>query len=237
MKLKPAFSVLVLILSTHFLYSQTVTGIVPKKDKFHPYLSVGVGASWSVIDNRMEIRDALKPGISYKLAIHTKPWFYWSAEYTKFKIHEAHPAITGIHSWNSELNGNMLFNFGRSDLKFKTNFGVGMMDWYGTYIGPSWNDNKNYYIGMQLTDHWIYGTLGCGVEHEIGRYFSASADFRMRFASKNKEMVSICDTGFFIGASYNLRKTLPPAARNSTSAHSKNNNKKKSRIYKWLKTR
>ncbi|HTL80744.1 MAG TPA: hypothetical protein VL651_03510, partial [Bacteroidia bacterium] len=106
-----------------------------------------------------------------------------------------------------------------------------------TYIGPSWNDNRNYQIGMTLTDHWIYGTLGSGLERDLGRYFSVSADFRFRFASGNNELLSISDTGFFFGASWNLRKRLPQSAKNNNASNRRTNNQKRSRVYKWLKSR
>lgn len=210
------------------------TAIVPGKKTFRPFLAVNTGLSYSVINNRKEVRGNYKPGITGGLSFYTSPWFALSGDYTWFFPHDASPAFVDIHSWNSEFNCNFIMGIGKTDMKFKALFGVSYMNWKGTFIGPSLNDNNKYYYGLVVDQHWVAGNLGCGISHTIKGNFIAGLDFRTRFASEKRDLVSISDTAFNLGLTWQMRgssadmKNNPDAHRKTTKAHS-------NRLYKWMK--
>ncbi|MBI3509878.1 MAG: hypothetical protein HY064_04385 [Bacteroidetes bacterium] len=226
---------MILFFAAHLGAQETYMGIVPGSAKFHPFISIGGGPCFSVINNRKEVKGNYKPGDHFFIGIHTKPWFYWSFEYSGF-VNHASGSINDIKAWNSELDGNFLFDIGQTKYLFKFLFGAGHLDWRGTYIGPSLNDNNKYYIGMRLMEKWYCGNLGCGVARTLGRGFMISADYRMRFASEKKDLLSISDTGFYFDVAWNIhgKKFY---GENQHDMDKKQNKGKPGRIYKWMKNR
>ncbi|MEO5642133.1 MAG: hypothetical protein ABIS12_02340 [Bacteroidia bacterium] len=206
-------------------------GITPSKPtppKFRKHFAYASAFSYSVINNRKEIRGQFKPGINFGLGFYTKPWFYWSGEYTDFFRHNTSPGFNNIYAWNAELNGNLLMGSATSDMKFRFVFGLSYLDWAGTFVGPDVVDDKTWYIGKLIEQNWVAGTIGFGFAHPIGNYFNGYADFRMRFASEKKDLISISDTAFNFGLQFNPY---------SVDTKKKSKNAHPSRIYRWLKRR
>ena len=201
---------------------------------FDRYLSIGGGTSWSVINNRKETRGQYKMGFNGHAAWHTSPWFSVSADYTWFLPHHSSPAFNDIKSWNSELNGNLSMAIGQSDLLFKTMFGLSYMEWEGTYVGPSLNDNNKYYYGLLVEQSWVGANLGCGLSYSINRNLAATFDYRLRFASEKRDLFSISDTGFFLSLDWKFRgpENLETDQTGKKRKPAKNRH---GRIYKWLK--
>lgn len=224
----------VLLFSVSLSAQQTYTGITPGQKTFRSYLAVGVAGSYSVINNRKEVRGQYKPGVNVNAAWFTSPWFCFSADYTSFFPHNASPAFENIRSWNTELNGNLIMNVGDSKLCFKTLFGVSYMSWQGTFIGPSLNDNNKYYYGLLVKQDWVAANLGCGFTHTITGNLNASFDFRMRFASEKKDLISISDTGFFLGVQWQV-KGHPYDGDDNHKARRKTTKGRPGRLYKWMK--
>ncbi len=215
-----------------FLKAQnTKAAIVPAKPyvpKFRKHLAVSSAFSYSVINNRKEIRGQYKPGINVGIGFYTKPWFYWSGEYSYFFKHNSSPGFENINAWNTEFNGNMLMGTTTNDLKFRFLFGLTYMQWKGTFVGPDVTDDKTWYIGKLIEQNWVGGNLGAGFSHPFGKCFNGYADFRMRFASQDKDLISISDTSINLGIQFNPYSF--EKQKKSKSAHP-------SRLYRWLKKR
>lgn len=212
----------------------THTGIVPSQHTFHPFLSLGPGFSYSVINNRKEVRGQFKPGINGHMMLYTSPWFAISGDYSSFIRHSA-LSFNDIRSWNAELNGNLFMNVGQTNLFFKVLFGVEYMDWRGTFVGPTLNDNNKYYYGLMVKENWIAGNFGCGVAGRLAPHLNAFGDFRMRFATEEQDLISISDTGFFIGIDYSFQQAAKPATHDSYKGKHKTTKNKSGRLYRWLK--
>jgi hypothetical protein len=223
-----------LLLSFAAFGQETHTGFVPGKQKFRPYLAFNGGINWAVINNRKEVRGVYKPGLSGGISWYTSPWFNITAEYSWFLPHNSSPSFENIHAWNSELNCNLFMGIGQTKLKFRTLFGLSYMNWKGTFIGPSLNDNNKYYYGLVVGQHWLAGNLGCGVSRMIYSNLNATAGFRMRFASEEKDLVSISDTAFDFGLSWQLKKRAVKTDDNS-GAYRKTTKNRSGRLYKWMK--
>jgi hypothetical protein len=200
----------------------------PPAPKFKKHFALSSAFSYSVINNRKEVRGQYKPGINAGLNFYTKPWFYWSGEYTYFFRHSSSPGFENINSWNTELNGNLLMGAATTDLKFRFIFGVTYMQWDGIFVGPDVADDKTWYIGKLIEQDWVGATLGAGFSHPFGNYFNGYADFRMRFASQEKDLVSISDTAFNFGVQFNPY---------SIEKKKKSKNARPSRFYRWVKKR
>lgn len=200
----------------------------PVVPKFKRHFAYSSSFSYSVINNRKEIRGQYKPGVNFGLGYYTHPWFYWSAEYTRFFKHNTSPGFDNIYAWNTELNGNLLMGTATSDMKFRFVFGLSYLDWAGTYVGPDVVDDKSWYIGKLIEQNWLAGTIGFGFAHPIGSYFNGYADFRMRFTSQDKDLIGISDTAFNFGVQFNPY---------SVDTKKKSKNARPSRIYRWLKRR
>ena len=213
------------------------TGISTSPPKFKKHLAVGSAFSYAVINNRLEMRGQFKPGVNFNLNYCTKPWFRWSMEYSYYFPHNSSPGLANIHAWNTELNGNFQMNVGQSDLLFRLVFGASYLDWKGTYVGPDLTDNHTWYIGKLIEQNWVAGNLGVGFSHTIGKQFNGYADFRMRFASEEKDLVSISDTEFLFGVQWEP-KMKSYNGENNTGQNKKAKSKSGAgRVYKWLKKR
>lgn len=213
------------------------TGFVAGPPKFHKHLAPSAAFSYSVINNRKEIRGQYKPGINVGLHFVTRPWFSWSAEYSYFFKHNSSPGFEGIQSWNAELNGNFAMGIANSDLKFRFVFGGNYLKWSGTFVGPSLNDNLGWYEGKIINQDWVGANLGVGFEHPIGNYMLGYIDFRIRFASEEKDLVSISDTSFNFGLRWSPPNKFLPAKKNNNSHKKNSKHSNQSRIYKWLNRR
>jgi hypothetical protein len=230
------FSALIIFFPANLFSQEVHTGITTGKDEFKPHWRIGPAFTYSVVNNRKEARGEYKPGIGGHACFYTSPWFSVSAEYSWFVPHAAGPAFADIHSWNAETNGNLFMKIGETDLFFKTLFGVSYMQWSGIYVGPTLNDNHKYYPGLKVEQSWFAGNLGCGVAYDLNAHVRTNLDFRMRFATEQRDLVSISDTGFFLGFDWDLKAT------DKKSQHKKNSGKRKTtkprggRLYKWLKT-
>ncbi|CAN5139132.1 hypothetical protein BH09BAC5_BH09BAC5_08980 [soil metagenome] len=209
----------------------THTGIVTEKPapKFKKHFAVGSAFSYSVINNRKEIRGQYKPGLNFNADFYTHSWFFWSGEYSYFFKHNSSPGFENINSWNTELNGNLLMGVTTSSLKFRFIFGMNYLNWKGTYVGPDVVDDKTWYIGKEIDQQWVGFNLGFGLMYPLGNHITSYADFRMRFASEKRDLISISDTSFNVGFQFNPFSSV----ENST----KSKNAHPSHIYKWLKKR
>jgi hypothetical protein len=214
---------------------ETKTGISTSRKVFKPYLAGGMSLSYSVINNRKEPRGQYKPGVNVNANFYTSPWFSVSGEYTWFFTHSASPAFENIHSWNTEVNGNVLMGIGQTSLMFKALFGVSYMNWSGTFIGPSLNDNNKYSYGMVVKQDWIAGNLGCGMLHPLNKNINASFDFRMRFASEKNDLLSISDTAFLLGIQWKITDSEEDVRKKSSKGKRKTSGGRSGRMYKWLK--
>lgn len=199
----------------------------PKPAKFKKHFALSSALSYSVINNRKEVKGAYKPGFNAGIDFYTHPWFYWSAEYTRFFTHRSF-GFENIQSWNSELNGNLLMGVATTSLKFRLVFGMTYLKWEGTFTGPDVTDDKTWYIGKLIQQDWIGGNLGFGFAYPLGNHFSVYSDFRMRFASEKKDLFSISDTAFLAGIQFNPFQE---------GMNKRSSNANPSRIYRWLKKR
>ncbi|MFN8712877.1 MAG: hypothetical protein ACK5Z2_08480 [Bacteroidota bacterium] len=257
----PILFVAVLTFSAAKLDAQEQQGIaidslvqpVIKPVKWKPKLMPGAAFSYSVINNRKEIRGLYKPGMNFSLFYLHRPWFGISAEYTYHFIHPAAPAIDGIRSWNADLNGNLIMKLGESDLFFNAIFGVGYLKWDGVYIGPNsaHTDFRDFTYGMIISQTWVSANLGAGFSHSIGKRFVGYGNFKVRFASEEVDLFSISDTGFQFGVRADISakpknvrdKTNEPRKRSiSLNERTPNSNVKKKGgkskskyVYRWLK--
>jgi hypothetical protein len=200
----------------------------PKPVKFRRHLAASSAFSYSVINNRKEVRGSYKPGFNAGIEFYTHPWFYWSAEYSYFFPHKSTPGFEDIHAWNSELNGNLVMGMATSSLKFRFIFGATYLKWQGTFVGPDVTDDKTWYIGKRIHQDWLGANLGFGFAYPLGKHFNVYSDFRMRFASEKRDLFSISDTAFITGIQFN--PFSPDASRKPANA-------RPSRIYRWLKKR
>ncbi len=200
----------------------------PTAPKFKKHFAYAAAFSYSVINNRKEVRGQYKPGVNVGLHFYSRPWFYWSGEYSYFFKHKSSPGFENINSWNTELNGNLLMGAATSDLKFRFIFGLTYMEWDGIFVGPDVTDDKTWYIGKKIEQDWVGANMGFGFAHPFGKHFNGYIDFRMRFASQERDLISISDTAFNFGVQYN-----------PFSDDNKKKTKKGrfSRIYRWPQKR
>lgn len=234
---KRLFIFFLMISGTGLFAQDNLTAIPLGEPEFKPFLTVGAGMSYSVINNRKEVRGKYKPGINTNLTFYTSPWFALSGDYTYFFKHDASPAFEDIHSWNTELNGNLIMGMGQSDFRFKAVFGVSYLNWQATYVGPTLNDQSDYYYGMPLTQEWIAGNLGCGLSKNLGRDFIASFDFRTRMTSEKRDLIGISDTAFMFGFAWHVRNINDAEIKTDDYPNRKTTKGKAGRQYKWLKKR
>jgi hypothetical protein len=225
------------LFSISIFAQQSHTGFVSSPPKFHKHFAPSAAFSYSVINNRKEVRGQYKPGINVGLSYVTHPWFAWSAEYSWFFKHNSSPGFENINAWNTELNGNLLMGMANSDLKFRFLFGMNYMKWSGTFVGPSLNDNQGWYVGKTINQDWVGGNMGVGFDHHFGNYFEGYIDFRIRFASEKRDLISISDTAFNFGLKWSPPNTFVKVDKNGKPQKKKNSSQGSSRIYKWLKRR
>ncbi len=222
-------------LAQHAQEAQMGISTAPKKFKKH--ISPGAAFSYSVINNRLEVRGQYKPGMNFSMNYWTKPWFAWSTEYTYFFNHNSSPGLADIHSWNTEVNGNFQMGIGGSDLLCRMIFGLTYLNWKGTYVGPDLTDNSSWYIGKLIKQDWVGGNLGIGFSHKIGNQFSGYADFRMRFASEQKDVISISDTAFLFGVKWDPKFSQSVSGKDQNHGKKSGSNNRGAFRYKWLKKR
>ncbi len=168
---------------------------------------LGVGASfdYAVINNVKEVRGAYKPGFNMRLIYNPRPFFALSGEFTTHARHNSAPALDNITAWNADLNTHFIMQVGESDLKFAAILGVGMLDWKGTYVGPSLNDNNTYYYGLVLRDSWIAANMGFGFNHDFGKRFNGFGEFKVRMTSQGKDdLFGVRDAAFNFGVRFNF---------------------------------
>lgn len=168
---------------------------------------LGVAASfdYAVINNVKEVRGAYKPGFNMRLIYNPRPFFALSGEFTTHARHNSAPALDNITAWNADLNTHFIMQVGESDLKFAAILGVGMLDWKGTYVGPSLNDNNTYYYGLVLRDSWIAANMGFGFNHDFGKRFNGFGEFKVRMTSQGKDdLFGVRDAAFNFGVRFNF---------------------------------
>lgn len=207
------------------------------KEVFKPYLSLGGGLSFAVINNRKEVRGLYKPGIHAGMMYHTSRWFALSADFTQFFRHNSSPAFVDISAWNTEVNGNLLMDIGQTNLRFKAMFGLSYLNWLATYIGPSLRDKNTWYYGMPIRQEWIAANLGCGVMQDINPRLTLAFDFRTRFASEDLDLIGISDTAFMAGLYWRPQRLNKKEEQPDNSARRKTTTGRSPRQYKWLKKR
>lgn len=232
MRIKAAFIFCLVFASSGIsVFAQnTHVGIVPKRPEFRKHIAVFSAFSYAVINNRKEIRGHYNPGINVGMGYWVKPWFFWTGEYTWFPEHSSSPGFENIKSWNTEFNGNLLMGTATSELKFRFIFGGTYLKWDGTYVGPDVVDDKTWYVGKSIHQEWIGANLGFGILRPVTKHFIAYGDFRLRFASQNKDLIGISDTSFSLGIQWHPLAYKVKVDKKSSSA-------RPSRIYRWLKKR
>ncbi len=210
----------------------TILGITPTAPKFKKHVEFSPAFSYAVINNRKEVRSKFKPGINIGLQYATRSWFSWSAEYTYFFKHNSSPGFVNIIAWNAELNGICAFRMATSKLNFRFVFGLCYLNWAGTFVGPSVNDNNTWYAGKKIEQEWLGANLGFGFEYPFGKNIKYFIDCRSRFAMEKFDIISISDTSFIAGVKWYLPADKS-AVSSSSNSRKKKNHKGRFRIYKW----
>ncbi|MGL4598920.1 MAG: hypothetical protein ACRCYO_15490 [Bacteroidia bacterium] len=224
----------------------------PRAKPFRPSLQLGAAFAYSVINNRKEVRGLYKPGIDLRVFAQLRPAFGVSLAYTHHLKHNSSPALEDIYSYNFDLDGHLIMRVGESDLFFSALFGLTYLNWRGTYVGPTLNDNNQYYYGLVLKQPWIGANMGIGCQHVLWRSFTGFGEFRMRFVTVDADLLSISDTAFRFGVRSPLaygkpKKHAGNGSKQGTSdgidkkdgkpAKGKDNNGKSKGKYNWLKKR
>lgn len=210
-------------------------------------LAIAASFDYAVINNVKEVRGAYKPGINGRLIYNPRPFFALSGEYTHHFRHNTAPALENISSWNADLNTHFIMQVGESDLKFSAILGVDLLDWRGTYVGPSLNDNNTYYYGLVLRDNWIAANMGFGFNHDFGKRFNGFGEFKVRMTSESKDdLFGVRDAAFNFGVRFNFleiqRQTSNSDNVDAKTATDKNKGKNSKsrrhkiagRKYNWL---
>jgi hypothetical protein len=228
---------------------------LPQVPKWKPKLMPGAAINFAVINNRQEVRGLYKPGLNLSLLYLHRPWFGISGEFTHHFRHDAAPAIANIDSWNADLNGLLIMRIGESETYFNAIFGLGYMYWNGVYVGPNsaHTDFANFTYGMNIRQTWVGGNLGAGFSYQLTKRVNGYANFKVQFASGEKDLLGISDTGFQFGVRADISKrdkSLDVASKSkkgsgitlndrSTSYKvKKKGSKGKSKWkYRWLKNR
>lgn len=196
--------------------------------------------SYAVINNHYEVQHLYKSGIGVGAAYRFNSWFAIEGVFTHYQRHDA-LSLSDIQTWTFDVNGQLSMRVAKSDLYFRTVFGLGYMDWKGYYVGPDLNDNNHYYFGKLLNDRFYTGNFGCGFSHYFFRQrLEGYIDFRLRFAGDKKVLFSISDTQFQPGLRYYIGQTKRDKQRQDEKdgdADRKPNHGKKPRVYKWVKDR
>lgn len=196
--------------------------------------------SYAVINNRYEVQHQYKSGIGFGAVYRFNSWFAVEGVFTRYKRHDA-LSLNEIQSWTLDVNGQLSMRVAKSDLYFRTVFGIGYVDWKGYYVGPDLNDNNHYYFGKLLNDRFYTGNFGCGFSHYfIRQRLEGYIDFRLRFAGDRKVLFAISDTQFQPGLRYFIGQTKRDKERQvekNGNASRKPNHGKKPRVYKWMKDR
>ncbi|GAB4142162.1 MAG: hypothetical protein Fur0041_17310 [Bacteroidia bacterium] len=214
-----------------------VSAVVPAPPRFRKSVLIGASYTWSVINNRKEIRGQYKPGFNAGLTLNMKPWFAITADYTYHFVHASSPSLDNIRSWNADINGNMIMQIGESDLYFRAIFGLSYLNWKGTFVGPSLNDNNKYYVGLVIPQEWVAFNLGCGVSHYVYKSITGFSDFKMRFTSEKGDLLSISDTAFSLGLRYRIPGKSVKSSDNKPKSGRGRNKGGPGYQYKWLKKR
>lgn len=201
-------------------------------------LSVAGAFDYSVVNNHKEVRGYYKPGFNGRLMFQPRSYFAFSGEFTYHFPHNTAPSLEDVRSWNADLNGHFILDVGESDLKFMAIFGLDFLNWSGTYVGPTLNDNNKYYYGMRLQQKWVAGNLGFGFNHDIGRRINGFGEFKVRFTSEGKDdLFGVADAGFNFGLRVNLLEIDHKTDDKSKAKQGSGNehrHRKPGRMYKWL---
>lgn len=192
--------------------------------------------SYAVINNRYEIKGQYKSGFNAGMVYRFGQWFAVEGTFSRYLRHTA-TSLDNIQSWTADVNGQLSMRIGQSDLYFRTVFGMGYVDWKGTYIGPNLNDNYHYFIGIILKDKFYTGNLGCGFSHYFCKQrLEGFGDFRIRFAKDPRVLFTISDTQFLFGVRYSLKRQVSENGIDGNASR-KTNSDKRRKVYKWLKNR
>ncbi len=245
-----------LVFSGQVLAQNEVDGYVPpprapRAKPFRPSLQVGAAFAYSVINNRKEVRGLYKPGIDLRLFAQLRPAFGLSLAYTHHIKHNSSPALEDIYAYNFDLDGHLIMRVGESDLFFSALFGLNYLNWRGTYVGPTLNDNNQYYFGLVIKQPWFGANMGIGCQHVLWRSITGFGEFRMRFVTVDADLLSISDTAFRFGIRSPLAygKSKKRTGNGSDvgssdtkdgkggNAKGKDNNGKSKGKYNWLKKR
>jgi len=195
-------------------------------------LCIAGAFDYSVINNRKEVRGSYKAGMNGRIMYLTRSFFGLSGEFTYHFPHNTAPALENIYSWNADINGHFICDVGESDLKFSAILGVDFMDWRGTYVGPSLNDNNKYRYGMLLEQNWIAANMGFGFNHDFGKRVNGFGEFKVRMTTEEGDLFGVCDASFNFGIRLNVLEIRKKEADENGKRGRKHRNP--GRMYKWL---
>lgn len=214
------------------------SGLAVRAQQNKPFATkLGVAASfdYAVINNVKEVRGTYKPGLNMRLIYNPRPFFALSGEYTRHLRHNSAPALEGITSWNADLNTHFIMQVGESDLKFAAILGVDLLDWKGTYVGPSLNDNNTYYYGLVLRDRWIAANMGFGFNHDFGKRLNGFGEFKVRMTSQGKDdLFGVRDAAFNFGLRFNFLEIQKQTDNAKGKTDKPRRRKIAGRKYNWL---
>lgn len=242
MKFQVKIAFLLTLIFVCHLQAQVVEGIATGGESPAPTPKRGwnlhVGYTYAVINNRYEVKGQYKSGYNVGLVYRCGQWFAIEGVFSRYQRHIA-TSLDDIQAWTADINGQLSMRIAKSDLYFRTVFGIGYMDWKGYYVGPNLNDNYHYYIGKLLNDRFYTGNLGCGFSHYFLRQrLEGFGDFRLRIAGDRRVYLTISDTQFVFGLRYALgRDKKVDDNKKESDASRKPNRDKRRKVYKWLKDR
>ncbi|MEO5643419.1 MAG: hypothetical protein ABIQ40_14815 [Bacteroidia bacterium] len=196
------------------------------------FFSIGAGITYSSINSWQENAERkLNPGIQAKLSYQFNPNFNIEMASDFFFVHNSNPSFKNIHSWNQEINGNIVLPT-NPQTGFRVSLGISYLDWKGYYTGSGLNGNTHYHAGEIIQDKYFQGNIGLGLTHKIGNRSFIDLGEVMRFSS-TKNRVGLSDISLQLGYGFILQTP-------KNISKGKDNNKTKGKgigkgKYKWLK--
>lgn len=207
---------------------------------YRPFISFGVGVSYASINNWQEsTRLHLNPGVRAIMTFQLKELFSLDASTSIFAKHNSLPVFENIHSWNAELNGNIMLPLENGTGYFKVLVGAAYLDWKGIYSGVGLKGRNSYQDGDLIHYKFVEGNIGMGFTQQIGN--RSFLDFALILrVSSNEKNYGITDTSLELGYRFAPRfgkKEIPGSGKLSET------NTKKTKTehgipkgkYKWLK--
>lgn len=176
--------------------------IDPKaKKKEVPYtkFSIKAGGNLSVIYLARNTKDNNnQPGWSCGGLYAINGFVRVSCLYTAFKTLDIEPTWRNVKAHTYEANLEVLARFPNKKTLLYPFVGVSYNTYRGFFTGQ--NDYLNlkefYPVNTTVSNHWLGGNIGLGIEHDIGP-FGLYIDYRMRVGRQEKSInvMDVCYSG------------------------------------------